>query len=209
MRWFVIVLTVVLLIVVPFLLFEGYFTELADRVARGEGSRWTVALGLGALLGTDVLLPIPSSIVSAAAGVLLGFWKGAATVWAGMSVSCLVGYLIGARSSHAARRFVGDVGLARAAALADRFGYLAIVLCRPVPVLAEATVILAGVVKAPMSRVLAVSLAANLGVAAGYAAIGAYSMRVDSFLLAFLGSLAVPGLALLAGKVWLADRKQP
>src|SRR5688500_8700286 len=110
MRWLVIILTVVLLILIPFLLFEEYFNVLAERVARGDGSHWSIAIGIATLLGTDVLLPVPSSIVSAAAGVLLGFWKGAVTVWAGMSVSCLVGYMIGARSSRAARRFVGDAG---------------------------------------------------------------------------------------------------
>ena len=43
--------------------------------------------------------------------------------------------------------------------------------------------------------------------ALGYAAIGAYSMRVDSFLLAFLGAMIVPGLAMLAGRVWLSGRR--
>jgi hypothetical protein len=43
-------------------------------------------------------------------------------------------------------------------------------------------------------------------VAAGYAALGAYSMRVDSFLLAFAGAMIVPGLAALAAKLWLNVR---
>jgi hypothetical protein len=45
--------------------------------------------------------------------------------------------------------------------------------------------------------------AANLGIAAGYAAIGAYAMSVDSFLVAFLGSLAFAGVAMLVGRLWL------
>ena len=51
----------------------------------------------------------------------------------------------------------------------------------------------------------------NAGIALGYAAIGAYSMRVDSFLLAFLGAMVVPGLAMLAGRLWLSgeQRKSP
>ena len=47
------------------------------------------------------------------------------------------------------------------------------------------------------------ALSNNLGVAIGYAAIGAFSMRLDSFLLAFAGSLALPGLAMLAARLWL------
>jgi uncharacterized membrane protein YdjX (TVP38/TMEM64 family) len=203
MRWFIILLTLVLFIVVPFVLLEDELARLGDRIAQGGGSTWSVGLAIAALLGGDVILPVPSSVVSAAAGVLLGFWKGALAVWIGMNVSCLVGYLLGARSSGLAGRFVGAESLARASALAERFGNLAIVVCRPIPVLAEATVILAGVVKAPPVRVFALSAAANLGVAAGYAAIGAYAMRMDSFLLAFAGSLAVPGIALLVGRLWL------
>jgi hypothetical protein len=36
----------------------------------------------------------------------------------------------------------------------------------------------------------------NLGIAVGYAAFGAFSMRVDSFLVAFLGALAIPGVVM-------------
>ena len=205
MRWFVILSTLLLLILLPFVLFEEYFNQLGHRIAQGGASSWTVGLAIAALLGSDVLLPVPSSVVSAAAGVLLGFWKGAIAVWIGMNVSCLVGYLVGSRSSNLTRRFVGDAGLARASAIAHRYGDMAIVLCRPVPVLAEATVILAGLVKAPIGRVLGLGVAANAGVAAGYAAIGAFSMSMDSFLLAFIGSLAVPGLALLAGRIWFKN----
>jgi len=206
MRWFVILSTLALLILVPFVLFEESFNQLGDRVVQGGGSSWVVGLAVAALLGSDVLLPVPSSVVSAAAGVLLGFWRGALAVWIGMSLSCLIGYLIGSRSSNLTRRFVGDAGLARASAIAHRYGDMAIVFCRPVPVLAEATVILAGMVKAPMGRVLALGMAANAGVAAGYAAIGAFSMSMDSFLLAFIGSLAVPGLGLLAGRIWFKNQ---
>ena len=41
--------------------------------------------------------------------------------------------------------------------------------------------------------------ASNLGIAAGYAAVGAFSRRLDSysFLIAFLGALLLPGLFIL------------
>jgi uncharacterized membrane protein YdjX (TVP38/TMEM64 family) len=142
-------------------------------------------------------------VVSAAAGVLLGFVRGALVVWIGMNISCVIGYWIGARSSGAARSVVGGEGLARAASLAARFGDLALVLCRPVPVLAEATVIVGGLVKAPLGRFLTVCAAANAGVAVSYAAIGAFSMQVQSFMLAFLGAILVPGLGAIVARLWL------
>ncbi len=204
MRWLWLVLAVVALILVPFFLFESYFTALGERVASGDVPVvWAVTI-IGALLAFDVLLPVPSSLVSAAAGVLLGFWIGTLVIWTGMTVSCVIAYVIGARSARLARRIVSEDGLVRARELAARYGDLAIVLCRPVPVVAEASVIFAGVMHVPARRFLTVCAAANLGIAVGYAAIGAYSMSVDSFLLAFLGAMALPGLAWLAGRRWLA-----
>jgi uncharacterized membrane protein YdjX (TVP38/TMEM64 family) len=209
MRWLLVSLLIAALILIPFALFDDEFNALAERLARGEGSSWYVAAALGGLLASDVLLPIPSSVVSAAAGVLLGFVRGGLVVWIGMNVSCAIGYWIGARSSATARRFVGGDGLARAASLAVRYGDLALVLCRPVPVLAEATVIVGGLVKAPVGRFFAVCAAANAGVALSYAAIGAFSMQVESFLLAFLGALIVPALGALVARLWLGPRAFP
>jgi uncharacterized membrane protein YdjX (TVP38/TMEM64 family) len=207
MRWLVIGLVLLAFILVPFVLFESQFNQLSEYIARGGAPRWGVVLGIVALLASDVVLPIPSSIVSATAGALLGFGSGTFVVWLGMSASCVIGYVIGARSSTLARRFVGEASLARASSLANRFGDFTIVICRPIPVLAEASVIAAGLFQTSFARVMLLSVAANLGVAAGYAAIGAYSMTTDSFLVAFLGALVVPGIAMLVGKMWLSGRK--
>jgi uncharacterized membrane protein YdjX (TVP38/TMEM64 family) len=203
MRWLWLTLAVVALILVPFFLFESYFTSLGELAASGDVSvPWAVSI-IGGLLALDVLLPVPSSVVSAAAGAFLGFWVGALVIWAGMTVSCLVAYVIGAWSSSLARRLVGVDGLQRAREIASRYGDLAIVVCRPVPVVAEASVIFAGVMHVPVVRFLGVCALANLGIAVGYAAIGAWAMSVDSFLLAFLGALAVPGLAWVVARLLL------
>ena len=205
MRWALLWTALIALVLVPFFLFEDEFNALAGRIATGEVSSSVAALAIGALLALDVFLPVPSSIVSTAAGVLLGLWPGASVVWAGMTAGSLVGYFVGVRSAPLARRLVGAAGLARAAGLADRYGTWAVVLCRPVPVLAEATVVFAGLVRAPLRRFLWLTAGSNLGIAVGYAAIGAFSMRLDSFLIAFVGAVAVPGVALIAAR-WLQKR---
>ena len=199
-------LVILALILVPFVLFEETFNAAAEQLVQRDTSGWYTAIAAAVLLASDVFLPIPSSIVAAAAGVALGFVRGALTVWIGMSLSCALGYGFGAWSAGAARRFVGDAGMARAGRLAARYGDYALVLCRPIPVLAEASVIFAGIVRRPLGRFARLTTWANAGVAMGYAAIGAYSMRVDSFLLAFLGAMVVPALAMLAGRLWLGER---
>jgi uncharacterized membrane protein YdjX (TVP38/TMEM64 family) len=209
MRWAIVWIVLIAIVLIPFFLFETTFNAWADRIARGEGSTAVAALAIGALLALDVFLPVPSSIVSTAAGVLLGLWRGAAIVWIGMSIGCVIGYMVGRRSTPLARKFVGDEGLQRAGRLADRYGPWAVVVCRPIPVLAEATVVFAGLVRAPFRRFLILTGWSNLGIAAGYAAIGAYSMRVESFLLAFIGAIAVPGLALLVARALGAGSGPP
>ena len=206
MRWFVVSLVLIAFILVPFILFEDQFNSIAGRVVGGDVSPWYSAAAIAVLLASDVFLPIPSSILAAASGVVLGFVWGAVTVWGGMTASCLVGYAFGARAAAAAGRFVGDAGMTRASNLAARYGDYALVLCRPIPVLAEASVVFAGIVRRPFGRFLSMTTWSNAGIALGYAAIGAYSMRVDSFLLAFLGAMVVPAVAMLAGRLFLSGR---
>lgn len=194
MRWTLIWIALIVFVLVPFFLFEDRFNALAETITRGDTARWLVASSIFALLALDVILPVPSSIVSTAAGVLLGFWAGVAIIWIGMMVGGVFGYALGARATDIARRFVGGEGLVRAERLAARYGDWTILVCRPVPVLAEASVIFAGIIRAPFRRFVWLTAWSNLGIALGYAAFGAFSMRVDSFLLAFLGALIIPGI---------------
>ncbi|MBE8478403.1 TVP38/TMEM64 family protein [Streptomyces justiciae] len=197
MRWFWLVIGLFAAILIPFFLFGDYFDGLASQAAEHRLSTPVAVTVIAGLLALDVFLPVPSSVVSAAAGVLLGFLWGTAVVWVGMTVSCALGYLVGARSTSLTRRLVGDAGLARAADGARRHGLVALALCRPVPVLAEASVVLAGTTHVRPGRFLLVCAWSNLGVAVVYAGVGAWSVSVNSFALAFLAAMAFPGLALL------------
>jgi uncharacterized membrane protein YdjX (TVP38/TMEM64 family) len=203
-RWTILWIVLLGLILVPFFLFEDWFNAIGAYVTSPATSRGWAAGVTGALLASDVFLPVPSSLVSAAAGVLLGFWPATLLIWTSMTVACGLGYGFGRLSSGAARRFVGEAGVTRATRLAADYGDYALVLCRPIPVLAEASVIVAGLVHRPVVRFLSLTMWSNLGIAIVYAAIGAFAMRVDSFLLAFVGAIAVPGVAFLASKLWLS-----
>jgi membrane protein DedA with SNARE-associated domain len=125
-----------------------------------------------------------------------------------MMAGAVLGYAVGARGSGAARKLVGEDGIARAAGLFGRYGDVTIVFCRPVPVVAEASVVFAGLVRAPFPRFVQLIALSNLGIAAGYAAFGAFSMRLDSFLLAFLGALLLPGFFMLLSKITFRGRNR-
>jgi uncharacterized membrane protein YdjX (TVP38/TMEM64 family) len=200
MRWAVVWILLISLVLVPFFLFESEFNAFAARTTRTDTGVWLAALSIFGLLAFDILLPVPSSIVSTAAGVLLGFWRGAVVVWTGMMVGCVLGYALGRRVSGAAGRFVGEEGLQRAESLVQRYGDWTLVICRPVPVLAEASVMFAGLVRAPFGRFAALTALSNLGIALGYAAFGAFSMSIDSFIVAFVGALLIPWIVMVIAR---------
>lgn len=159
-----------------------------------------VALIVFALLASDILLPIPSSIVSSTSGYLLGFFAGAAATWAGMTAGCLAGYFIGARMGRGvSRRIIGDTDLLRLEALQRQWGDWFIAVTRPVPVMAEAAILFAGIGRMPFGRFLATAVLSNAGVAVVYAAAGAWSASLDNFLIAFAAALVLP-LALISLK---------
>ena len=189
-------------IVVPFFLYEEPISRWTQEFVEREDSRWVVGGVLGGLLATDLLLPIPSSLISTAAGYLLGLWAGSAVTWTGMTAACLIGYLLGATAGReVTRRFVGEEELQRASRAHGRFGDWVIVIFRAVPVLAEASVLFAGVARMPFGRFVLLTTLANLGIALTYSAVGAYALEVESFLPAFGAAIALPGVAMLIARL--------
>lgn len=198
-RWAVLVVGIFALILIPFMLF-GEQIELWTKAFIATSAQHTaqIAWVLGLLLGGDILLPVPSSLASTAAGFVLGFVRGMLTSWAGMTVSCLLGYWVGARLGRpVAARLVGERDLERLAALQQRFGDWVLLVARPVPMLAEASVMFAGISHVAFGRFMLLTTLSNLGISAVYAAVGAFSSNVNSFLLAFFGAILVPGVAMV------------
>lgn len=203
MRWSVLIGLMFAVIIIPFILFEKQFEQLGAWLVEGHASGWASASTIAALLALDVFLPVPSSIVSTGAGVLLGFWRGAAVIWIGMVLGCAIGYAFGARAAGAARKLVGADSLVKAATMMERHGTWALVICRPIPVLAESSIVFAGLVRTPLAPFIWLTTLSNLGIAIAYAAVGAFSMKTQSFLWTFLGAIAFPGIAMLFGKMFL------
>ena len=149
-RWALLSLLALAAILIPFVLWEAEISGWANRFLAGEASRGAVALVLGGLLASDVLLPVPSSLVSTTAGYLLGLAPGAAVSWLGMTAGALVGYFLGTRPARAlTQRLVGEDELQRAQRIHERYGDWALIASRSVPVLAEASVVFAGVAGMP------------------------------------------------------------
>ncbi|HEY6079178.1 MAG TPA: VTT domain-containing protein, partial [Polyangiaceae bacterium] len=152
-----------------------------------------------ALLSADVLLPIPSSFVAAGAVSLLGAVQGGASVFLGMTLAAWLGYALGLWGGQPlATRMAGERELSRARSLMERHGSWLLLLCRGVPVLAEASTLLAGATRLPLLRFALVTALGNAGLSLAYALIGVLRLAGTPALLApFVFGMAVPGLGLL------------
>ena len=205
-RWSLLLIGLLALILVPFALFDGSLSALAVQGLEGARREPVTVIGFVILLlALDVVLPIPSSLVSTFAGAALGWTLGAAAVWLGATLGGLIGYALGRSAGRgAAMRLVGAEELARARRLVDRVGPTALILTRAVPVAAEAATLLAGVARMRLLPFMVATGIGNLAVAVIYAGVGSAAMSSESFLFAFAGLVLVPALGWGLWRVWRA-----
>src|SRR4051812_35935533 len=137
LKWIAAGGVLVALILVPFLLFEARILEYAAQFfgAGGQGAA-VLALVIVALFAGDVVLPVPSSLVSVAAVTFFG-WAGGLLIWIGMTIGCGLGYWLGTRAGRPlAQWLLGPGEVDRARRIGRTLGTATLVLTRAVPVLA-------------------------------------------------------------------------
>lgn len=165
-----------------------------------HSASWQVALIGAGLLVADVLLPVPSSLVMIAHGVLFGIWWGTLLSWGGSVGATLVGFAIGRRGGKLMDRCLSRHDRERADSLLRRWGGLAIIITRPVPVLAETTAIIAGSTAMSWRMMLISAIAGSLPPALVYAVVGAKATSLNEGFLVFILGI------LLAALFWLTSR---
>jgi uncharacterized membrane protein YdjX (TVP38/TMEM64 family) len=205
LKWIAITIVTLAAIIIPFLIFGKKIDAAIIQLRDGaDNSRGIVAAVLGSLLASDILLPIPSSIVSTSCGLLLGLFTGTLVSLAGMTCSCIAGYFMAAKLGEPfVAKMVGSESMQHFKKLQQKHGNMVVIITRPVPVLAEIAVLSAGLGQIPFGRFLLLSTLSNLGISAVYAAIGAYSANLNAFMLAVAGSMILPGI----GMLWLRFKR--
>ncbi|NQT92225.1 MAG: VTT domain-containing protein [Lentisphaerae bacterium] len=201
-KWISLIAIVLAVILVPYFFFAESVQAWTEQfMASARDRPVSSAVVLGSLLAVDILLPVPSSIISTAAGYVLGFAGGLLVSTLGMTVCCLAGAWLGSRPGRAvAGKILGGEEIDRLERLSRRFGDWAIVVARPVPVLAEASVLFAGMSRMPVRRLLVLCALSNLAISAVHSAVGAFAATRHSFLLACVGSIVLPALAIVLSR---------
>lgn len=198
---------VLLIPILPFLLFGGQLDTWLRGMSEAPPSQAATAAIVIGLLSTDILLPIPSSVISTMAGWQLGWWRGTLATWTGMSLGAVLGFALARRWGRPlALWFSKAEDLERMQQTSERYGPFVLVLARAVPVFAEASVLLMGIHKLSWRRFLPAVLASNLGIALAYSAFGDYAQQHQWLPLALGISIAVPVLVAALAQRWLPQR---
>jgi len=190
-----------------FLLLFGIF-EVLDVPGFTDPDPWFSSLGrpaaaaLGvALLTVDVLLPVPASFVMVLNGSLFGVAGGTLLSTAGGLSAAALGFALGRWGGRYRDRWASLDERRRADHLLARYGELAVIASRPVPILAESVSIIAGTTELAWGRFMLSAAAGTIPVALLYAVTGATAARFDSGFWAF-------GLVILvAGAVWFVGKR--
>ena len=166
-----------------------------------DHARPTAAVILNGLLIGDVLLPIPSSLLMVANGALLGTLGGTAATIGSTLLGGVLAFWLGRRGAPWLMARISERERAHAERFFKRWGALAVLVSRPVPIIAETIGILAGTTPMGWSRFLLSVLLGNLPPAILYAFAGASAKNASYSVAIFLILVG------LAGAWWLLGRR--
>ena len=153
-----------------------------------------------ALLIVDVVLPVPASLVMIAHGAIFGLWVGMLLSLIGGVGAGLFAFFLGRRSSPLVKRIVPVEEQVRGNAVLQRWGVIAIIATRPIPMIAETVAILAGASTMTWRQVLVATLVGTAPAAMLYALAGALAISLNSALISFVVVLIVAGVFWITGR---------
>lgn len=172
---------------------------------RGRSGALAAVMGV-TLLVVDLALPVPSSVVMVAHGALFGIVLGTALSTVGSLGAFALGFALGRRGGAVVGKVVPDEERHRADGLLVRWGLVAVVVSRPLPMVAETVAFAAGASPLPWRWALAAAAVGSLPAAAVYAVAGAAAASFASGAVVFV---AVAVLAIGAAAVLRATRAVP
>jgi len=178
---------------IPFLLlgdaFEQSIAAWATQFTSPVALFWSVV----AVLSVDILLPVPSSAVSTFAGAKLGGVAATAASMLGMTIGACLGFVL---SRWAGPRLLPWLAKSedvdRLRQLEPRWSLWLLLVTRPLPILAEACVVLLGSLRMPWQQFLPAILLSHFIIALLYALLGAWAASAQATTWALIGSVAIP-----------------
>jgi len=180
------------MVIVPFLLWEAEIYTIAAEYLSGDHELELMAIVAG-LLMLDVFLPVPSSLVGTSAGIILGWELGFLSCFVGLTLGSLVGYAVGYLFRKTFfHRYFSDDEFRNLSFNLSQYGFLTLIACRGVPVLAEMSVLIAGFHRFGFGRFLLATTIANFFVAGIHTYLGVTAAESESIYFIAIAFLFVP-----------------
>ncbi len=180
---------------IPFILLGWWLEPTIESFATNAAAMqaWQSTVVIIAALAVDIFLPVPSSVLLTFAGQSLGAWQGTMVGWLGLNVSAAIGFWTSRKfGPWVLARLSTEDAIADVQRLSRSSLWLTLIACRPLPILAEASVLLAGVNRVPPTQFWPPVLMANLIIAAAYSWLGASAAKNDWFVTALVISMLLP-----------------
>jgi len=189
------------LVIASFLLFEQQIQDLLARLElylpQTPTEKLYLALLVVSLLALDVVLPVPSSMVALLTVAALGGVGGYLVIFIGLCLGAWLGYALGAGYFRVLSARLG-LHQRKPGQLGYRLGTLSLICLRGIPVLAETSVVAAGMQRYPLRAFVLVTTLANAGLALAYSAIGSFLVEQNALLVTLLASMLLPALFIAA-----------
>ena len=208
-RYLLIAATLIVFFTILFVIVEALHVPLLSDPTpwMKHGGVVAACVGVGLLIA-DVLLPVPSSLVMVAHGALFGVLWGTTLSLIGSVGAAIFGFAIGRRGGRLMERIVTPAERERAGDILARWGTLAVIVTRPVPLLAETVAIMAGATTMTWRSLVLASFAGSLPPALLYALTGAAVADLQNTALMFGVVLLVAGVFWLAGVVFTQTQQK-
>jgi uncharacterized membrane protein YdjX (TVP38/TMEM64 family) len=207
-RYWTIVGFLLALFLTSYLLIEAFDVGvLTNPRSSLRAAGWAGAVLGVALLVADQFAPVASSLVMLSLGALYGAPAGIALSLAGRVGMAAAGFAVGRAGGPLLERLVSERERARADASLARWGALAVLVSRPVPLLAETIAIMAGASPLSWSRALLAAALGSLPEAVAYALAGSIAPSLENAGLIWGSFLVIAAGFWLLGR-WI-DRRAP
>lgn len=180
---------------IPFLLIGWWLEPAIESLAKSADAMqpWQSASVIFFGLAIDIFLPVPSSALLTFAGQSLGAWQGTVVGWMGLNLSAAIGFWSSRKFGPTVlERFSSTTAVDDVQHLNQWSMWFTLIGCRPLPILAEASVLLAGTNHVSPIQFWPPILLANLIIALAYSLLGEFAARHDWFISAVIVSMVLP-----------------
>ena len=188
-----------IIVIITFLLFKDMETFFSNALNEVSHSPYSFASISFMVLTLDIVLPVPSSIVMYINGYVLGVFTGSALSLISLLVGAILGYFLG-RLTSAGVKAKSD---STTEAIIAKYGAMAILISRGIPIISESVCIVCGFNKMPLKQYLLFNLIGYLPLCLLYAYCGNVGYDKNTFLLSFGFSVLLTVIFWIVGRAFL------